>query len=110
MNKTRKLLLTLLGTVLAGSLSGCSPDQVLYEQPSQPPQIEGYDEDDWVWDPVDGEWEYEDNDGPRYFYHGSMFRRSITSSGLTSTAAPMMKSSSKLGGFGSGSKGGSFGG
>ena len=109
MNKTQKLLLALAGTVLAGSLSGCAPEQILYEQPSQAPQVEGYDDDKWVWDPVDGEWEYEDNDGLMYFYHGKLFKKSLKASGLKSTA-PIISSSSKLGGFGSGARGGSFGG
>lgn len=109
MKKNSKLLATLIcSTVLAGPLSGCASDQVLYERPANPPQVQGYNSEDWEWDEEDGEWEYPISGGHHYFYNGALYAGSIRSSGIKSNAT--VKSSTKSGGFGSGSKGSSSGG
>ncbi len=119
MTKTNKLIYVLVGTLLAGNLAGCSSDErLVYERPSSPPDIPGYDEQYWEWDEEDGEWEYDPPGGARwYFYNGKLFKSSIKNSGLTSTAktrssftSVKSSSSSKLSGFGGGFKGGGFGG
>ena len=119
MTKTNKLIYVLVGTLLAGNMAGCSSNELAYERPSSPPQIPGYEEQYWVWDEDDGEWEYEPpgGGGAWFFYNGKLFKNSIKKSGLTSTAAlksgiTSVKSGSggKLSGFGGGFKGGGFGG
>lgn len=121
MKKTNKLIYVLVGTLLAGNLAGCSSDErLVYERPSAPPQIPGYDEQYWVWDEEDGEWEYEPPGGDGaswYYYNGKLFKSSIKNSGLKSNAplkstftSVKSSSSSKLSGFGGGFKGGGFGG
>ena len=110
MNKTNKIILALIGTMIAGSISGCGPsERVVFQRPAQPPHVEGYDDRYWEWDEDDGEWEYNSPNGGGlwYYYGGAMFRKSIKSSGFKSTAP---KVTTKIGGFGSGFKGGGFGG
>lgn len=110
MKKTNKIMLALMSTILAGSLVGCNSERVVYQRPSQPPHIEGYDDRYWVWDEEDGEWEYEPpgGGGRGYFYNGGFYKKSIRNSGFKSTAVSKTISSGKLGGFGSSFK--SFGG
>ncbi len=110
MKKTNKIIMALIGAMMAGPMAGCGSQQAVYEQPGQPPHVEGYKDEYWVWDEDDGEWEY-DPPGSRglwYFYNGRLYKNSIKKSGLISTAPKIQ--SAKLGGFGSGSKGGGFGG
>lgn len=111
MKKTNKIMLALIGTVLAGSLVGCNNEGVVYQRPSQPPHVAGYDDRYWVWDEEDGEWEYEPPGGSgfhSYYYNGGLYKKSIRSSSLKSTAISKTVSSGKLGGFGSSFRG--FGG
>lgn len=113
MKKTSKIMLALMGTIIAGSLTGCdSNERVVYERPSQPPHIAGYDDRYWVWDEEDGEWEYEPPGGGGgrgwYYYNGGLYKKSIKHSGIKSTAVSKTISSGKLGGFGSSFR--SFGG
>jgi hypothetical protein len=104
MKKTNKFIMAIMGTILAGSIVGCdSEERVVFEQPSQPPHVEGYDDRYWHWDEDDGEWEYNPPGGGAgwYFYNGGLFRKSIKSSGLKSSAVMKTMSSGKIGGFGS---------
>lgn len=120
MTKTNKLIYVLVGSLVAGNLAGCSPDErLVYERPSSPPQVPGYEEQYWVWDEEDGEWEYEPpgGGGGWFFYNGKLFKSSIKNSGLKSSASlrsgftsVKSGSSGKLSGFGGGFKGGGFGG
>lgn len=108
--RTHRLLSLLIGAFLTGNMAGCAGQVAYQDPPTPPPQIEGYDDRYWVWDAEDGEWEYEPPDGGgRYFYYGGMLRKSSirTTPGFTSSKS---SSSSKLGGFGSGTRGGGFGG
>lgn len=111
MRKTNKLLTVLVGTILAGQLAGCTPDQTALQPP---PNIEGYDNRYWQWDEQDQEWEYnppggEDVQG--FYYGGGFHKSSIKNNPLFKSGSSSSKSGilSKIGGFGSGSRGG-FGG
>ena len=126
MRKTNKLLAALVGTVLAGSLSGCGPQPVSYQDIPPKPQIDGYEDQYWKWDEEDGEWEYEPPGGggmPWFFYAGALHRSSIrntpgykpyssikSGSSVKSGGSSFFSSSGKAGGFGSGSGRGGFGG
>ena len=113
--RTHRLLTLLIGALLTGgTMAGCA-DQVANQNPtSPPPHIEGYDDRYWVWDEEDGEWEYEapGGGGGRFFYYGGGLHRSSISStpGFKSSSSFKSGSSAKFGGFGSGTKGGGFGG
>lgn len=118
MRKTKKLIYALAGTLVAGTMTGCSPD-VAYEQPSSPPQIPGYEEQYWEWDEEDGEWEYNPPGGggpSSYHYLGKLYKKSIKNSGLKSSAAiksgfsAIKSGGGKMSGFGGGFGGGGFGG
>lgn len=125
MKKTNKILAALVGTVLAGSLTGCGPQTTSYQDIPPKPQIEGYDDRYWEWDEEDGEWEYEPpGGGARWFYYGGILHRSSIKttpgykpyssykSGSTakSGGSSFFGSSGKASGFGSGVKAGGFGG
>lgn len=110
--RTRRLLTLLIGAFITGNMAGCG-DQVAYQgPPAPPPQIEGYDERYWVWDEEDGEWEYEEPGVGRFFYYGGKLHKSSisTTPGFKSFSGIKSGSSSKFGGFGSGTRGGGFGG
>lgn len=112
--RTQRLLSLLITAFLAGNMAGCA-GQAYQDPPTPPPQIEGYDDRYWVWDEEDGEWEYEPpGGGSRFFYYGGKLHKSSirTTPGFKSPNLSSSKSSSssKVGGFGSGSKGGGFGG
>lgn len=111
--KTHRLITLLIGAFLTGNMAGCG-DQVAYQGPTTPPpQIEGYDDSNWVWDEEDGEWEYEAPGGVGHFFYygGKLHKSSIrTTPGFKSSSSIKSGSSSKFGGFGSGVRGGGFGG
>lgn len=110
--RTHRLLTLLIGAFLTGNMAGCG-DQVAYQAPpTPPPQIEGYDDRYWVWDEEDGEWEYEAPGGGHFFYYGGKLHKSSikTTPGFKSSSGFKLGGSSKFGGFGSGTKGGGFGG
>ncbi|MDT3698535.1 MAG: hypothetical protein RO469_03825 [Thermincola sp.] len=110
--RTHRLISLLLTAFLTGNLAGCA-DQAAYQTPpSPPPHIEGYDDRYWVWDEDDGEWEYDPPGGgaPLFFYGGRLHKTSIRSTPGYQSFSNKSSSSSKLGGFGSGTRGGGFGG
>lgn len=111
--RTHRLLLLLIGAFLTGNMAGCANQATYQDPPTPPPQIAGYDERYWVWDEEDGEWEYEPpGGGGHFFYYGGKLHKSSirTTPGFKSFSGSKSGSSSKLGGFGSGTRGGGFGG
>lgn len=111
--RTHRLISLLIGAFLTGNLSGCA-NQAAYQPPqTPPPQIEGYDDRYWVWDEEDGEWEYEPpGGGGHFFYYGGKLHKSSikTTAGFKSSSGKNSNSSSIFRGFGSGTRGGGFGG
>lgn len=114
--RTHRLLALLIGAFLTGNMAGCANQTASQNPLTPPPQIEGYDDRYWVWDEEDGEWEYEPpSGGGRFFYYGGMLHKSSirTTPGFQSfsgSKSSSSSSSSKFSGFGSGSRGGGFGG
>lgn len=111
--RTQRLLALLLGAFLTGNMAGCSNQAAFPKPQTPPPHVAGYDDRYWVWDEEDGEWDYEPpGGGGHFFYYGGMLHRSSirTTPGFKSFSSSKSSSSSKFGGFGSGSRGGGFGG
>lgn len=102
--KTHWLITGVITSLVAGSLAGCT-------QQDLPPEPDDNRCSDWDWDDEEGVWECDDRSSRHYghFFYGGAFYKS-KSSLLKSSAYKSYKSSSSFkGGFGSGSKGG-FGG
>jgi hypothetical protein len=113
--KTNRLLSLLIGAFLAGNVAGCSDSNVVFQPTSPPPHIDGYNDNYWIWDEQDGEWEYAPPEGyddggigHLYYYGGKIHKSSIKLTPGFKSASSISKTAGLFSGFGS--KGGGFGG
>ncbi|MBA2872402.1 hypothetical protein HNQ85_002711 [Anoxybacillus calidus] len=110
MNKTKKMMIGVFTTLMAGSLVACNNNESL------PPHPDDEDCDDWEWDASTGTYVCDDDDSTyyrHYYYGGSYYpsKRSLehSSSYKSYKVSQEFKSRAKSG-IGSGTKGGFFGG
>jgi len=92
--KTNKLLTALLATSFTVSvvITGCAADI------PEPPNVAGYNDDEWVWDEENDQWGYdEDDDGDldMFWYAGGLHKTFKKGSKFISKSSGFGKSSPK---------------
>ncbi|RAK18933.1 hypothetical protein B0I26_108108 [Anoxybacillus vitaminiphilus] len=110
MNKTKRMMMGVLTTLMAGSLVACNNT----DESLPPPNDQ--DCDDWEWDPSTSTYVCDDDDSAyyRHYYYGGRYypsKRSLEkSSSYKSYQTTQEFQNRAKSGIGSGTKGGSFGG
>jgi hypothetical protein len=111
MNKTKRMMIGVLTTLMASSLVACNTNDE-----SLPPRPNDQDCDDWEWDSDTGTYVCDDDDSTHYrhYYHGGSYypsKRSLKKSPSYKSYQTTQEFQNRAkSGIGSGTKGGSFGG
>jgi hypothetical protein len=109
MNKTKKMMVGVLTTLMAASLTACSDE-------SLPPKPNDQDCDDWEWDASTGTYVCDDDDSSHYrhYYYGGHYYPSKRKLQRSAAYKSYQQSSEfkerAKSGIGSGTKGSFFGG
>jgi hypothetical protein len=109
MNKTKKMMVGVLSTLMAASLAACSDE-------SLPPKPKDRDCDDWEWDSATGTYVCDDGHSTHYrhYYYGGHYypskRMLLRSAAYQSYQHSAEFKARAKSGIGSGTKGSFFGG